>query len=563
MAGARQSLRVPYYPPFTRASCAILTLLCIAACSRTPPDQIRLQLDREQYVSVGIFDGNGKLVTQPVTAKRLPAGSHLIELPPDTSPGTWSWRAVGYDPFTPELLATLAGGTTDLSRGDELALVGGGDAGPPCAVAADEKSVFLGWRAAVAGHEIVAVDPNGRVLWGHHHGPGKSGVRALAASDGVVHVLGTGESEESDAAFIYKLDAATGAAVPWEGRPEPEIQLTSLWPADGEVKPSQGTSIAAKNGRVYVTFGKEEFIAALDAKTGNYVITLNGPAPTQMALSVTPMTDPQDPNITKVIDFGVCALAGNGIAYFVMEHDPAWVIASTTRWLQEDERIAAIALTGDTMKSGKATIYTALGDPHHQVQLRSVDNAESFTVAVGNPGGRRATGAWEPGGFRDIRAIAVDATGQLWVAEGDENFGRFSVWRTDDKQGTLVREIFGPIQADLLVDLADPLKVTTRTLQWKIDPAAQTASLLSRRPKPVETLPGSPEFRDDGGLLLWSPAGSNVDQRLVSGNWRIWRGLDGHIYAACSMPLATHVFSLPGLDAARMLGTGGVTIPAK
>jgi hypothetical protein len=452
---------------------------------------------------------------------------------------------------------------TDLSRTDELALVAGGDAGPPCAVAADEHSVFLGWRAAVSGHEIVAVNPQGTVLWGHHHGPGKSGVRALAASDGVVFVLASGESDESAGSFIYKLDARSGRPVPWEGRTEPEIQLTSLWPADAEVKPSQGTSIAAKNGRVYVTFGKEEFIAALDGRSGAYVITLNGPAPTQMALSITPMTDPQDPGKSRVIDFGVCALAGNGIAYFVMEHDPAWVMASTTRWLQEDERIVAIALTGDTMKSGDATIYTALADPHHQVQLRTVDNAESFTVAVGKPGGRPATGAWEADGLRDIRAIAIDAQGQLWVAEGDANFGRFSVWGTGEKQGKLLREYFGPVQAEPLADLTNPLKVTTRDLQWEIDASTRRAALLSRRAKPIEPPPGLGELRDEGGLLLWSPHESVRDPRLASGKWRIWRGPDAQVYAGCSMPFATHVFSLRGLESARMLGSGGVTIPAR
>src|SRR4029079_14566982 len=127
-----------------------------------------------------------------------------IDCTADAPQGRWSWRAVAYDPTPPELLAMLGGGVGDPSRKDELGAIAGGDAGPPCAVAADEKSVYLGWRAAVTGHEIVSVDTNGRVLWGHHHGPGKSGVDGLAAADGEVFVLGSGETEESRGTFIYK-----------------------------------------------------------------------------------------------------------------------------------------------------------------------------------------------------------------------------------------------------------------------------------------------------------------------------------------------------------------------
>ena len=68
----------------------------------------------------------------------------------------------------------------------------------------------------------------------------------------------------------------------------------------------------------------EQFAAVLDAKTGGYVITLTGPQLGAMSFSTTPMRDPQT-GAQKPIDFGVAAIVGNGIAYFLMEHDPAWV----------------------------------------------------------------------------------------------------------------------------------------------------------------------------------------------------------------------------------------------
>jgi len=308
--------------------------------------------------------------------------------------------------------------------------------GPPTAVAADEHAVFLGWRHAKNTHEVAACEPGGKVLWWHHHGPGESGVRALAADGGVVFVLA-----DADGKKIYRLDAKTGRPLPWEGRTEPDLVITSLW-GDPNAKLDRADYLAADNGRLYVTFAADQFAAVLDAKTGAYIITLTGPQLGPMAFSTTPMNDPQTGQ-QKVIDFGVAAIAGNWLAYFIMEHDPAWVMMSTTRWLQDDEKITALTLTGDAMKTDKLTIYTALGAPHHQIQLRPADAVEGFVTTVGAPGGR-SPGEAKPEVLGEIRAIAVDALGQLWVAENTGETGRFSVWKTEGKAGILLHENFSP-----------------------------------------------------------------------------------------------------------------------
>ncbi|MEQ1861872.1 MAG: hypothetical protein ABMA13_18290 [Chthoniobacteraceae bacterium] len=393
----------------------------------------------------------------------------------------------------------------------------GGDAGPPCAVAADDRAVFLGWRSARLGHEIVACEPGGRVLWGHHHGPAMSGVRSLAADGGAVFVLA-----DADGTKLYRLDAATGAPIAWEGRDARDLAITSLW-GDDKTKLDRADALAADNGRLYVTFSEEQFVAVLDAKTGAYLTTLTGPHPGQMSFSTTPMRDPQT-GVERPIDFGVAAIAGHGLAYFLMEHEPPWVMMSTTRWLQPDEKIGALTLVGDAMKTSKLTIYTALGAPHHQVQLRPAEAAESFATSVGKGGGRIEPGPWEPEALRDIRALAVDATGQLWIAEGDEHFGRFTVWKTDGKQGALVREIFGPLDAATLhVDEAEPLDIALGGLRWRIEGRTATC---------VERLAGSPdpsrapaELRDKTGRVLWAPPES---ERAA---WSVHRAGDGRVFA--------------------------------
>ena len=156
--------------------------------------------------------------------------------------------------------------------------------------------------------------------------------------------------------------------------------------------------------------------------------------------------------------------------------------------------------------------------------LRPADAAESFTTSVGKSGGRIEPGPWEPGALRDIRALAVDATGQLWIAEGDEQFGRFTVWKTEGREGALVREIIGPLDgATLHVDADDPLDIALGGLRWRIrDKAAKCVERLGKMPAPS---PSPAELRDAKGRVLWAPPES---ERTA---WSVHRAGDGRAFA--------------------------------
>ncbi len=509
--------------------------IVLAACS-PPPGHVRVKLSHPQRVSLGLFNQDGKLVAQPLMAMPMAAGMHDIDCrSPELKPGSWTWRAVAFDEPRLEPIVTLG---VDLPEG--------GDAGPPCAVASDANAVFLGWREARHGHEVIACEPDGRVLWKHHHGPEASGVRALATDGGVVFVLAG-----ADGTKLYRLDAKTGEPLPWEGRTERDLTLTALW-GDPKAKPDHGDYLAAANGRLYVTFAQDQFAAVLDAKTGAYVITITGPQPGSMAFSTTPMKDPQTGE-EKVIDFGVASIAGNGLAYFLMEHDPAWVMASTTRWLQEDERVAALCLVGDAMKTSVLKIYTALGAPHHQVQVRLADTVEGFEVSVGKNGGRVATGPWEPEALENIRALTVDATGQIWIAEGDEHFGRFTVWRTNGKQGELVRQIFGPLDGSMLaVDPDDPLTASLGDLRYHVDPATRTATIIEKSSQSPTSADADGEWREPGGLLVWA---APENERSA---WSVHRA--GDRLLAWRRGLGASIFTLEGPKAPAVVGSGQLKI---
>lgn len=351
----------------------------------------------------------------------------------------------------------------------------GGDDGGPSAVAADEARVYLAWSGAIHGNPLVALSPDGVVQWAHREEP-KCGVRAVAAEQGTVYVLGHGGDATEAGSVLYKLDAATGAPTPWTGKDERFLRIVSLWPDNDDVKPIAADSLAVGNGRLYLSFTAPGFIAVLDAHDGKYVTTLSGPEPGPMALSTTPLKtlDGRD----EVADFGVAVLMGRGASYFVMPHDPPWVAMNTTRWLAEDERITAFTMRAETMTSGDVQLYFGLDAPQSQVQVRPASDPSGFTFSVGMPGGREETGLWKAEALRDIRGIALDAKQQLWIAEGGVKPKRFSVWTTTGKEARLLREHFGPLDASDAapsVSSDDPTIILAGGCEWRRDPVSGAA----------------------------------------------------------------------------------------
>jgi hypothetical protein len=527
----------------------ILSLSLLSACSRVPEGHVRLQLKQDALVSMEIVDEAGQSRHQPLTAAEMSQGTHEVDVT-GFPPGEWKWRAVATAKPTLEPVAVVAAGVLGQACVPGAEGVAGGDAGPPCAVAADDSSVFLGWRGAREGHEVVACEPGGKVLWGHHHGPGQSGVVALAADGGTVFVL-SGEA-------LYKLDAKTGKSQPWEGRTETDLPMVSLWPADSRVKPARAEAVAAKNGRVYLTFQEDQFMAALDARTGAYAITLTAPHPTQLALSITPLIDPET-RVTRPVDFGVAAIAGNGLAYFLMDHEPPWVMGSTTRWLQPDERVVALVMRGDTMKTDKVTIYTALGAPHHQVQLRPAEDVEGFEISVGVAGGREEGGPWKSDALRDVRSLAVDATGQLWVAEGDEKFGRLTVWKTGGKQATLVREIFGPMKGPAA--FVDEHTVDLGGMRWRLDEEQRGVRCLGFAPEKSATLATATADLRDGEVILW-PANKPLSAATVPSEALSFHRVQKRVFATTDRTGA-QIFAVRAFEQPAVVGSGSVSIPRR
>ena len=437
----------------------LATLLCAGGAAAQP---VRFHTERAGFVSLNLYGADGTLIRRTLAGAPYAAGDHTVDDHGPVPPGA-SWRAVFHEAFALGLLGRV---------GDF-----GGDRGPATAVAADDERVYIGWSLATADADaVVACDPTGTILWTHRRGA-LSGCRALAVDAGTVYVLGGEGAANAEGRTIYKLDAKTGVLIPWpDGRTD--IPIVSLWPANGHYKPTLTNYMAVKNGRIYLSFSQGQFVAILDAKTGAYQQTIVGAPPGALDAVPTQTDAPGAPGQALDADFLVLALKSGAIGKMLLAHNPIWVLDSDMTPMDGGKTITAITMMGDHAIYHRRQFFVGLGRPWDQVEARPALDSDFITYVAGTPGGPVTGGVWQPDRMGDIRAIALDGKGDLWVAEGEAIPSRISVWSTDDTPGQLIREYFGPPDAESPVAL-DPLDATVVVAggcEWNIDPTTGRAA---------------------------------------------------------------------------------------
>jgi len=415
-------------------------------------------------VSLNVYRADGTLARRLMSGAALDAGDHEV---PATGlpPGEYTWRAV----FHGELGMKALGRIGDF----------GGDRGPATAAAADDRQVYLGWALATGdGDTVVACDPAWTVCWRHRRGA-LSGCRGLAADGGLVYVLGGEGTADAEGRAIYRLDAKTGTIVPWpDGRVD--LRIVSLWPANGQYKPDRANCMAVKNGRIYLSFSQGQFVAILDAKSGKYLQTIVGGAPGAIDVVGTKSDEPGNPGQSIESDFVVMTLKTGEIVKMLLGHDPIWVLASDVTSLEAGQKVTAVTMIGDAAKYHARDIFVALGRPWDQVEARSALDTDTVSYRAGERGGPVTSGVWQPEQMGDIRGIALDATGQLWVAEGEAIPSRISVWTTDEATGTLVREFFAPpnVTSPVAIDPLDGGVIVAGGCEWRVYPKTGRAACM-------------------------------------------------------------------------------------
>jgi DNA-binding beta-propeller fold protein YncE len=419
---------------------------------------IAFTMPADGYISLNIKDKNGFVVRHLLNSAFYAKGTHEVKwdglttpsakLPGQpVAPGEYTWSALWNEGIGLKLRGWAAnGGNTPWDNGPGTNW--GGDHGDPDATAADATQVYLGWSFAEAGQALVACDLNGNARWSNKRG-GMAGVKALAAADGAVYVLG-GIGENADGAALYKLNAADGRYLTWGDSNDADVMMKSLWQADANA-PAKADFIAAAAGKIYVSFTKAGKVAVLDAKTGQLLNTLNVP--------------------------GASSLQAKG--------DQLYVLA-------EGQRVEACDLKNGTVKtvvngltnasgltvSTDGRIYVGTRDPDNQVKV--FDRAGKVVAAFGTPRGRNLLGKWMPEGLRFIQSVTVAPDGKLWIAEQDTYPRRISAW--DARTGKLIKEFFGASTYGATggaIDPLDPNVMVGQGSEWKIDPATGRAACVA------------------------------------------------------------------------------------
>ena len=167
----------------------------------------------------------------------------------------------------------------------------------------------------------------------------------------------------------------------------------------------------------------------------------------------------------------------------------------------------------------QGNLYVADGGPE-VVKAFSPDGKLLHTT--GEPGGREV-GTYNPNRIENPQGIAIDARGNLWVAERDYQPKRTSVWSPD---GKLLKEFIGPSAygGGGQVDPRDPSRIYYCGLEFSLDCGTGAWALkriLSRSVRPPEgTTSGG--GRDDaaGQMAFTLTTGSGAPDKPVYLNGR-------------------------------------------
>jgi hypothetical protein len=425
---------------------------------------ITFTMPEDGAISLNIFDKNGVVVRQLLSSAFYTKGRHTVKWDGLTTPnaklpgrpvaaGEYSWKAL----FHTGIGLKLRGWAANAGRAPWENGPGtnwGGDQGNPRATATDEKNVYLGWSGAEAGKALLACDLNGNVRWKNNRG-GISGVRGLAAADGVLYVLGGMVGSNSTGGAFYKLKTSDGSYLSWDGQESADVSVKDLWPA-GETAPGKADAIAAANGKIYLAFETANKILIVDGQSGKRLGQFTAQAPKVLVAQDERLYVLGSDGAVQRFDFQPNATAPSAPATLVTGLNNA----------------AALAVAPD------GTLYVGVGDPDNQIKV--FDAGGKWQRNIGRPGGRQVLGAWQGDGLRFIESISLASDGKLWVAEFDEFPRRVSTWNAQN--GQLVKEFFGPASYGAPgggISPADPNVMVGLGCEWKLDPATGQAACVA------------------------------------------------------------------------------------
>jgi len=420
----------------------------------TKPDgfkDISFLMPEDGYVSLNIFDDAGFPVRQLINAQFFTKGKHTVKWdgltnPLDRTPGdpvpaaNYHWEGIWRKEIGLKLRGFAAnGGRVPWDDGDNSNW--GGDQGGPTYVSSDGSHLFLSWRMAEAGRGIVVTDLSGNVVWRNNRG-GFSGALATAADDGTLYVLGGLPGDAAAGGAIYKLNIANGKYENWADN-QVDLFIKTIWNSN-EPGPKIASGMAARDGKVFLSFAAENLLAILDGDTGKLLKTISIPSPTTLRFG----------------DDGTLYIASGGDSLLKLDTSSD----KTTLVLGGLKNVTSFA------RDKEGNVFVGVGAPDHQVQVYSPTGERLRTI--GKKGGRPNLGPWQKDALFAISSVLVDAEGKLWVAEDDTHPRRISVW--DSKTGNLLKDFFGPTEYGASGGAINPLNpniMVGEGCEWELDPS--------------------------------------------------------------------------------------------
>ncbi len=406
--------------------------------------KIPFTMPEDGYISLNIKAGDGTVARQLLTCAFYTRGTHTVLWDGLTTanwrtPGTpvpagkYTWEAIMHKGIGLKLhgWADNAGSAPwDAS----LTSNWGGDEGTPSSCAADGDKVYLGWSFAEAGKALLATDLQGNVQWKASRF-GMSGAELVAVDTGTVYAQHTGGD-------LFRVDSKQGGFTSWAGSDNStDLQLKTLW---GEQQgPESAGSLAARDGKLLLTFTQADTVMLLDGATGKKLHRFTVKAPAG----------------GKFIDAGHAAIVSDGTTVLTLDVETG----AATPLITGLTNAKALAVGKD------GRIFVSEREPHNQVRVFTADGKPVLTI--GRPGGRALTGKWTPDGMAFVNDLTVDAEGKLWAMEADWFPKRVSVW--DTQTGALLKELFGPTSYGALggaIDPLDPNVMVGAGCEWKLDP---------------------------------------------------------------------------------------------
>jgi hypothetical protein len=397
---------------------------------------IPLSLKQDSRVSLALCDSTGKLVRTCLGAEPMKAGSDyswdgLDDRDNPLPAGSYTWKLLTHQGIKPRLVCDVGSSGTPPYQTDDGKGGWAGDYNAPWNLAIDDDRVVLGTTSAEAAPATIAVDLEGRKIFGTSATGG-----ALAVHKGFGYLVKQGNGK------LSKFELKKGYLVPFVGG-KPEATILQRQPKD-----SDQTWINRSwtlNAAVVV----------------NDTLIISGQSASKLIL-VDPASGAVKGEADLTSPYGLAAgpkgtlfaVSGNAVGRYDLagkKWTPIVADLDQPRHLACDEA---------------GNIYVSLQGKTQQVWKLSPDG--KVLHKYGKAGGRPSLGKFDPAGMLNPYAIAVDKNGRLWVAEADGQPKRYSVWNSD---GSLYRDFFGSqiYSTRAWADPTDPRFIYALGVRYKVD----------------------------------------------------------------------------------------------